>query len=206
MICVDEANEIYVCDIGLSSEQCDFIVDTTERCSRGNYAAYTYAKQTLGCRDHDDLATLCEWPVIRAYSSIMEHLEGNINTSNGLSKRNLVLDEREPHLVKYDTSKKERQKLDMHTDKSEWTIIIALSDGNGIDYNGGGTYIECIDSTVHLQKGHALIFPGKRRHRGQKIVDGIRFLLVGFLVEKEELDAKREKNRMLVSGDLVSPY
>jgi hypothetical protein len=201
MICIDEANEIYVCDIGITPEQCDFIVDTTERCSRGNYAAYTYAKQTLGCRDYDDLATLCEWPILRAYTSIMEHLEEKIASKTGRAKRNLVLDEREPHLVKYDTSKKERQKLDMHTDKSEWTIIIALSDGNGVDYFGGGTYIECINSTIHLEKGHALIFPGKRRHRGQKIMDGIRFLLVGFLVDKEDQASKKVSNSVVGKSD-----
>jgi hypothetical protein len=128
---------------------------------------------------------------MRAYSSIINHLDKRLKNEDGSSmNRQLVLDDREPHLVKYDTSKKERQKLDMHTDKSEWTFLIALSDGDGVDYEGGGTYIECIDTTVHLQKGHALIFPGKRRHRGQKIVNGLRFLLVGFLVEK--LDQKKE--------------
>lgn len=185
IICIDAEHQIYVCDIGLTSAQCDFIIDTTERCSRGTYAAYTYAKQTLGCRDYDELSTLCEWPVMRAYSSICEHLEGKIDVANH-PKKTLVLDDREPHLVKYDTSKKERQKLDMHTDKSDWTFIIALSEGNGGDYDGGGTYMESIDSTIHLQRGHALIFPGKRRHRGQKIINGCRFLLVGFLVEKKE--------------------
>ena len=85
----------------------------------------------------------------------------------------------------YDTSRKERQKLDMHTDKSEWTFLIALSESSGVDYEGGGTYFECIDSTVHLNIGHALIFPGKLRHRGQKITNGTRFLLVGFLVDQQ---------------------
>lgn len=194
MICIDQESHVYVCDIGLTPAQCDFITDTTERCSQGHYAAYTYAKQTLGCRDHDELAVLCEWPVMRAYSSIIDHLEKRLKNKDGSSlNRQLVFDEREPHLVKYDTSKKERQKLDMHTDKSEWTFLIALSDGDGGDYDGGGTYIECIDTTVHLQKGHALIFPGKRRHRGQKIVHGLRFLLVGFLVEKQDLDKKYEE-------------
>ncbi len=191
MICIDEENQIYVCDIGLTSAQCDFIVDTTERCSRGTYAAYTYAKQTLGCRDYDELATICEWPVMRAYSSICHHLEQEMEGEKR-TKKALVLDDREPHLVKYDTSKKERQKLDMHTDKSDWTFIIALSEGNGGDYAGGGTYMESIDATIHLQKGHALIFPGKRRHRGQKIINGCRFLLVGFLIEKKESAGKED--------------
>jgi hypothetical protein len=39
-------------------------------------------------------------------------------------------------MVKYDVTKKERQKLDMHTDKSEWTFLIALSNGY-VSYVGG---------------------------------------------------------------------
>ena len=107
-------------------------------------------------------------------------------------KRQLVLDDREPHLVKYDLTRKERQKLDTHTDKSEWTFLISLSEGCGADYSGGGTFFECIDSTVHLSRGQALIFPGKLRHRGQKITAGRRFLLVGFLVDKIQ-DSKKMK-------------
>jgi len=107
--------------------------------------------------------------------------------------RQLVLDEREPHLVKYDTSKKARMKLDMHTDKSEWTFLIALSNGCGVDYEGGGTYFECLDATVHIQRGHALVFPGKLRHCGKKITNGLRFLLVGFLVDKNKPE-KKDKN------------
>jgi len=197
MICVSKENKIFVCDIGLTSSRCDFIVDTAERCSKGSYNAYTYAKQTLGCREFDELAVVCEWPVMRAISSIREHLEEEEKwPKRGCQERaplyrrpkqrTLVLDEREPHIVKYDVSRRERQKLDMHTDKSEWTFLIALTDGGGDDYDGGGTYFECIDSTVHLEKGHALIFPGRLRHRGQKIINGKRFLLVGFLVEKQD--------------------
>jgi hypothetical protein len=62
--------------------------------------------------------------------------------------------------------------------------LIALSDGCGLDYEGGGTFFEALDATVHLQRGHALIFPGKLRHCGQRITKGLRFLLVGFLVNK----------------------
>eukprot|EP00555_Chaetoceros_dichaeta_P006323 CAMPEP_0198257204 /NCGR_PEP_ID=MMETSP1447-20131203/6930_1 /TAXON_ID=420782 /ORGANISM="Chaetoceros dichaeta, Strain CCMP1751" /LENGTH=568 /DNA_ID=CAMNT_0043944035 /DNA_START=263 /DNA_END=1969 /DNA_ORIENTATION=- len=188
MACIDHENKIYVCDIGLTSSQCDFIVKIAEYCSSGAYAAYTYAKQTLGCREYDELAAVCEWPVIRACSTIQTYLESG-STKEGvceeIMQRNLFLDEREPHVVKYDVSRVEHQKLDMHTDKSEWTFLISLSDGDGYDFEGGGTFFESIDSTIHLQKGHALFFPGKLRHRGQKIISGTRYLLVGFLVEKK---------------------
>jgi hypothetical protein len=53
-----------------------------------------------------------------------------------------------------------------------------------MDYEGGKTYFECLDTTLHLHRGHALIFPGKLRHCGQRITAGLRFLLVGFLVDK----------------------
>ncbi len=73
----------------------------------------------------------------------------------------------------------------MHTDKSIWTFLIALSEGRGHDYSEGGTFFEALNSTVHLQRGQMLIFRGKLRHRGVKISFGTRYLLVGFLVEKK---------------------
>lgn len=194
----------------MTPAQCDHIVTTTEQVCRGQYAAYTYAKQTLGCREFPVLAQTSFAPVHSVVQAILNKLEHNKNTnkesssttasshsssispskesaptsSTPQSRRNLQLDDREPHIVKYDVTKKERQKLDMHTDKSEWTFLVALSNGCGVDYEGGGTYFECLDATVHIQRGHALIFPGKLRHCGQKITSGLRFLLVGFLVDK----------------------
>lgn len=121
MVCVCSKNDIYVCDIGLTSSRCDFIVNTAERCANGSYNAYTYAKQTLGCREYDELAVVSEWPVMRAVVSIHEHLEETFFHKSKVAesapsrskskRRTLVLDDREPHIVKYDVSRKERQKL-----------------------------------------------------------------------------------------------
>lgn len=149
------------------------MVQVTEQVCRGQYAAYTYAKQTLGCREFPFLAQAVHDAVHRITHGILTR-----------HPRKLQLDDREPHMVKYDVTKKERQKLDMHTDKSEWTFLVSLSNGSGMDYEGGGTYFECLDATIHVQRGHAVIFPGKLRHCGQRITSGLRFLLVGFLVDK----------------------
>ncbi|KAL3931470.1 MAG: hypothetical protein SGARI_004199 [Bacillariaceae sp.] len=230
-VTVSEEHNIYVADVGLTAEECDELVATTEQVCRGQYAAYTYAKQTLGCREFPILAHASFNPVHTIVHSIINKFPldddkedgnaapskptiksaSNIANKNGnkdsstkssnsdikkdLSaskseegieiQRQLQLDDREPHVVKYDVTRKERQKLDMHTDKSEWTFLIALSNGCGVDYEGGGTYFECLDATVHIQRGHALVFPGKLRHCGQKITSGLRFLLVGFLVDKQ---------------------
>jgi hypothetical protein len=224
-VTVSEEHNIYVADVGLTAAQCDELVATTEQVCRGQYAAYTYAKQTLGCREYPILAHASLGPVHTIVHAIttkfplteptdnvaatpqspsnsmnVRDKDSNakskddemLSTGNGGSERveekdehHLQLDDREPHIVKYDVTKKERQKLDMHTDKSEWTFLIALSNGCGVDYEGGGTYFECLDATVHIQRGHALVFPGKLRHCGQKITSGLRFLLVGFLVDKQ---------------------
>jgi hypothetical protein len=257
-VTVSEEHHIYVIDVGMTPDQCDELVTTTEQACKGQYAAYTYAKQTLGCREYPTLAYASFDPVHSTVCSITNKFKKNNNnnspstadgvtisaadavdptndsneddtdsttvattttttttaanqssdtvdrvSNDGVSKSNtsntatttatsdetdtdilLQLDDREPHIVKYDVTKKERQKLDMHTDKSEWTFLIALSNGCGVDYDGGGTYFECLDATVHIQRGHALVFPGKLRHCGKKITHGLRFLLVGFLVDK----------------------
>lgn len=179
-VTVSEEHKVYVADVGLTAAQCDYLVNVTEQVCRGQYAAYTYAKQTLGCREYPTLAKTSFAPVHTITTDILQRLVHKKDHPT----RKLQLDDREPHIVKYDVTKKERQKLDMHTDKSEWTFLIALSNGCGVDYEGGGTYFECLDATVHIQRGHALIFPGKLRHCGQKITSGLRFLLVGFLVDK----------------------
>lgn len=189
-VTVSEEHCIYVVDVGLRPAQCDKIVQVTEQVCRGQYAAYTYAKQTLGCREFPILAQACAPPVQSVVQAILGLPSSSSKSRTGSKdqpQQHLQLDDREPHLVKYDVTKKERQKLDMHTDKSEWTFLIALSNGCGLDYDGGGTYFECLNATIHVQRGHALIFPGKLRHCGQRITRGLRYLLVGFLVDKAHL-------------------
>jgi hypothetical protein len=176
-VTVSEEHCIYVADVGLTHEECDHLVRVTEQVCSGQYSAYTYAKQTLGCREYPILASAVQDAVHTVVNAIFDN-------AAGASARSLSLDDREPHIVKYDVTRKERQKLDMHTDKSDWTFLIALSNGCGIDYEGGGTYFEALDATLNVQRGHAVIFPGKLRHCGQRISAGLRFLLVGFLVDK----------------------
>eukprot|EP00934_Nitzschia_sp_Nitz4_P004286 Nitzschia sp. Nitz4//scaffold34_size148208//46360//50283//NITZ4_002973-RA/size148208-processed-gene-0.38-mRNA-1//-1//CDS//3329548774//4276//frame0 len=199
-VTVSEEHDVYIADVGLTDTQCDYIVSITEQVCKGQYAAYTYAKQTLGCREFPILAQSCVPPVHTVVSEITQRLVRG-------SMPALQLDDREPHIVKYDVTKKERQKLDMHTDKSEWTFLIALSHGCGVDYEGGGTYFECLDATIHIQRGHCLVFPGKLRHCGQKITSGLRFLLVGFLVDKSNrINAKETTTASNTQRSLVPHY
>jgi hypothetical protein len=235
---IDPTLGIYVCESGLTSSKCQEIIDAAESLAYwkgGVWSAYTYAKQTLGCKEYDILAEASKEPVMAACATVRDRLEemwslankgndvtasggaaGSVNETNNDTPNNaadkaevqesapaeeekestkppLVLDVREPHVVKYDLSRMERQKLDMHTDRSVWTFIIALSEGRGHDYAGGGTYFEKLNATIHLQRGQMIIFRGKLRHRGVKITDGKRYLLVGFLVEQKSDSKQKQK-------------
>ena len=162
VVCVDRSLGIYVSESGLSARDCRDVVRASESCAsaRGGWSSYTYAKQTLGCREDGRLALASARPVLTACATIRWHLAGcrdDCDVTPRCGNKELVLDVREPHVVKYDTSRTERQKLDMHTDKSEWTFLIALSEGRGQDYGGGGTYFQALNATVHLQRGQMLI-------------------------------------------------
>lgn len=140
IVTVSRSLGIYICESGLTHADCNRIISASEICAglRGGWSSYTYAKQTLGCRENGLLAFAAARPVMTACSTIRAHLpevneESSDNhkddtTSNDKRKdtevekinekddtaKELVLDIREPHVVKYDLSRKERQKLDQH--------------------------------------------------------------------------------------------
>jgi hypothetical protein len=167
-VTVSEEHNIFVADVGLTNEDCNRIVAVTEQVCKGQYAAYTYAKQTLGCREFPPLAVAVQDAVHSVTHAIMEYSDKRLvtaaattavawhnNNNNGSSppappqqqRPRLALDEREPHMVKYDVTRRERQRLDMHTDKSEWTFLISLSNGCGMDFTGGGEFCGGLTTT-----------------------------------------------------------
>jgi hypothetical protein len=147
-VTVSEEHNIFIADVGLTNEDCNHIVAMTEQVCKGQYAAYTYAKQTLGCREFPPLAVAVQNAVHSVTHAIMEYSDKR--AAAWTHRPRLALDEREPHMVKYDVTRRERQKLDMHTDKSEWTFLISLSNGCGMDFTGGGEckWFETFDSRI----------------------------------------------------------
>jgi len=74
--CVNRSLGIYVSESGLSAADCVDIIRVSEYCasSRGGWSSYTYAKQTLGCRECDPLAFVSARPVLTACATIRRHL------------------------------------------------------------------------------------------------------------------------------------
>lgn len=80
-------------------------------------------------------------------------------------------------IAKYEHDK--QNKLELHTDDSDITINILLSNDN--NFNGGGTYFEKTDSTIKLKQGDILIHNGNLRHSAKEITSGKRYVLVAFI-------------------------
>jgi hypothetical protein len=117
-VTVSQEHDIYIADVGLTPSQCDQIVCVTEQVCRGQYAAYTYAKQTLGCREFPTLAAVCQPAIHTMTHAILEfssqkslqqqqqqQQQQNSNPSSNArsGSHHLALDDREPHMVKYGT-------------------------------------------------------------------------------------------------------
>ena len=80
-------------------------------------------------------------------------------------------------LVKYD---RDHPGLETHVDGSEYSFSLPLNDG----FSGGGTFFENLGSSVRPRVGEALVHPGDLRHGGAPVLQGVRYVLVGFLKYK----------------------
>jgi hypothetical protein len=85
-------------------------------------------------------------------------------------------------VVKYDCAKGQSA-LIRHTDAGDISFMVALSDVG--DYDGGGTYFDDLDDTIHMEQGQILVFHAGLFHRGNPITRGTRYLLVGFCFTDE---------------------
>jgi len=65
------------------------------------------------------------------------------------------------------------------------TLNVALSDPNS-DYDGGGTYLEALDETLIINKGHLLCHAGSSMHACNAITRGERWVLVLFLLDPNQ--------------------
>lgn len=79
-------------------------------------------------------------------------------------------------LVKYNENL--QNELELHTDGSDLSFNISLSELN--DYDGGGTLFS---DGIHytLEQGDMLVHCGKVKHSGMKITRGNRYILVAFI-------------------------
>jgi predicted 2-oxoglutarate/Fe(II)-dependent dioxygenase YbiX len=86
-------------------------------------------------------------------------------------------------LVKYDATHDGHQRfLPVHEDESELSLTVALNPRR--DYAGGGTFFEAAHDAakqvVCPDQGQVLAFRGSRRHGGEPITEGVRYIFAVF--------------------------
>ena len=92
-----------------------------------------FAKQTLHVNDPPTLSSLV--------SPLTSQIVSSVNSFYG--SPHIFTKSSEPHIVVYDADHARDEgyrRVEMHTDASDVTFIMALSDGDR-DYKGGGTVI-----------------------------------------------------------------
>lgn len=89
-------------------------------------------------------------------------------------------------LAKYSAMKGEQSMLSKHVDDSELSFVITLND----EFKGGGTCFISNDdndndttknTTITPNCGGGVFFCGHRLHSGVQVMEGIRYILAGFV-------------------------
>ena len=75
------------------------------------------------------------------------------------------------------------------------SFILMLSDPDK-DFEGGGTFIQALNSTVQLARGEALVFNGQLVHSAAKITSGRRYVLSGFTYFSDDFLTKKRKGTL----------
>jgi hypothetical protein len=121
----------------------------------------------------DDLSKSCVRLILTIFQNQIANL---IYNRFNIDKDDYILDIDDCFVVKYneDTQKM----LEEHTDESDITAIIGLSDIH--DYTGGGTEFEN-GLQVQYNQGDVLIFGSQYRHKGLPITSGTRMILSTFI-------------------------
>lgn len=106
-------------------------------------------------------------------------------------------------VIKYDSSTCDDY-LGVHHDGSLMTFLIGLNELD--DYKGGGTFIEPLGKSIRYGRGQLLCHPGIIRHGGDKVTDGVRYVLAVWIdiygVKEYDRQLSEEADLIRLSGRL----
>ena len=68
--------------------------------------------------------------------------------------------------------------MNAHQDQSLISFTVGLNECS--EYDGGGTFFECLDKVLYTDRGHFTAFAGSLTHAGAPITKGKRYILVLF--------------------------
>jgi hypothetical protein len=159
---------------------------------------YTYTKMDLPCCEIAKVQDISQQLIdnINGLLSLLfaaaggqhEHDTNNNDNNNGLPLP-IVLRPRswkEPHFLRYEHRDNDDENghaannglppphvgVESHYDGSDFTWSLMLSRPD--EYDGGGTYIRTLRTTLRLDQGQVLLHPGDLYHTGLDITSGVR--------------------------------
>lgn len=181
----EDLREPYVLSDALTRQECKIVLDAVEACDWST------------CRHRSDACTV-DIPVETVPSLdawLRPLLQARIFPA--IVQRHAWVESlsfRELFIVKYEWDGQTHVKL--HRDGSVISFNILLS-RYGNDFSGGGTFLENIDRTVHIERGQCLVHSGLVRHGSQPVTAGKRVIIVGFL----ECAHVQAQQRIIPSGN-----
>ena len=154
----------------LEPEKCDYIINQAEK--NGNWTKNRHENYPTTDIPIDNIEGLGE-----IKDTLMEKLSKEIQSYYCLGEDS-VISPFDLFVVKYETNG--QSSLDIHRDASEFSFILLLSDPQ--DFTGGGTYYQEKDILIQPKnKGAMTVHFGKVKHGGNKITEGVRYIMIGFL-------------------------
>ncbi len=191
----------------ISNDICDFIINESEKYAEKNKSQENPTGWTK--KRHKNYPTT-DLPINEIPN--LSTLVNNIIKYNVLDKieekyqvNKYFLDFNDVFIVKYEAEK--QSGLEKHTDGSAFSFNILLNSPE--EFEGGGTiFYEQIENEeksilVSNTKGGLLFHSGQQSHAGNKITQGIRYILVGFVsyLKKFNMDTNMITDKKLYNQD-----
>ena len=180
---VEIADGIYTFPL-FSKKFCDDIIMCANNKNEWSPGKNNHSDPRLGKNYHENVPTvdvqLFQLNLGRQWDIIVKNYIAPI--ASILYNRYKTKDVNLAFVVKY--SADDQANLPPHHDSSTYTVNIALNEGNGIDYIGGGCrFIRQNISLTNQLPGMCCIHPGKLTayHEGLAISAGTRYILVSFI-------------------------
>lgn len=160
-----------------SADECNSIIAEAEGVAkkRGGWSTQRhYSHPTTDIRVQDIPQTMewfCENLPTKLFPAIAACFPNLVKDPEGLRIFDVFV-------VKYNAD--QQSYLKVHRDSSLISVTIALN--KQTEFEGGGMWVEPLDQVVNLDQGQTVTFASNIRHGGHKVTQGLRYILVGFLL------------------------
>lgn len=170
---INETSEIYLIDNFLSDEECDELIAKSEGIGFAEAKVNVDGGQTIMKMIRDNERILYEDPTYATvfWERLKAYIKPEIGNSYAIGLNELF------RFYKYSPGQRFKMHRDGRYERNEtefsyYTFMIYLND----DYEGGQTKFHS-GEFVSPKKGTALIFEHSLRHEGEKLINGIKYVL-----------------------------